>query len=85
MFLGLVLFGMLMNIVGKTLMVLLFGEPVGHEHEHHKPHPHEHHADGDRIKAAVYLLLEEGVINNNQAEKLSAMSVEELSKRLDQH
>lgn len=85
MFLGLVLFGMLMNIVGKTLMVLLFGEAVGHEHEHHKPHPHEHHADGDRIKAAVYLLLEEGVINTNQAEKLSVMSAEELSKRLDRH
>ena len=85
MFLGLVLFGMLMNIVGKTLMVLLFGEAVGHEHDHHKPHPHDHHADGDRIKAAVFLLLEEGVINNNQAEKLSVMSAAELSKRLDQH
>jgi len=86
MFLGLVLFGMLMNIVGKTLMVLLFGEAVGHEHEKdHKPHPHEHHADGDRIKAAVYLLLEEGVINSNQAEKMSVMSAAELSKRLDQH
>jgi len=67
-------------------MVLLFGEAVGHEHEKdHKPHPHEHHADGDRIKAAVYLLLEEGVINSNQAEKMSVMSAAELSKRLDQH
>jgi formate/nitrite transporter FocA (FNT family) len=86
MFLGLVLFGMLMNIVGKTLMVLLFGEAVGHEHEKDdKHHSGSHHAGGDRIKAAVYLLLEEGVINTNQAEKLSVLSREELSKRLDHH
>jgi voltage-gated potassium channel len=28
MFLGLVLFGILLNIVGKTLMVVLFGEKL---------------------------------------------------------
>jgi hypothetical protein len=28
MLMGLVLFGILLNIVGKTIMVMLFGEPV---------------------------------------------------------
>lgn len=82
MFLGLVLFGMLMNIVGKTLMVLLFGEAVGHEHEHHD---HSHAHSTDRVKAAFLLLTEEGIVSTHQAEVMSSMSREELSKRLDHH
>ena len=38
MFCGLVLFGMLMNIVGKTMMVALFGtESVDEEKPVHRP------------------------------------------------
>ena len=51
MLLGLVLFGMLMNIVGKTLMVMLFGEPVGHEKDD------EHKTPEEKVKAALEALL----------------------------
>jgi len=75
MFLGLVLFGMLMNIVGKTLMVLLFGESLGHE-EHHDPKP-------KNIKEALNLLAEAGVITPKSAEDLSKLDKKELSRKFD--
>ena len=75
MFLGLVLFGMLMNIVGKTLMVLLFGESLGHE-EHHDPKP-------KNIKEALNLLAEAGVITPQSAEDLSKLDKKELSRKFD--
>ena len=75
MFLGLVLFGMLMNIVGKTLMVLLFGESLGHE-EHHDPKP-------KNIKEALKLLAEAGVITPKSAEDLSKLDKKELSRKFD--
>ena len=75
MFLGLVLFGMLMNIVGKTLMVLLFGETLGHE-EHHDPKP-------KNIKEALNLLAEAGVITPKSAEDLSKLDKKELSRKFD--
>ena len=75
MFLGLVLFGMLMNIVGKTLMVLLFGETLGHEEKHDsKP---------TNIKEALNLLAEAGVITPKSAEDLSKLDKKELSRKFD--
>ena len=76
MLLGLVLFGMLMNIVGKTLMVMLFGEPVGHESEEKLNTPEE------KIGAAVNLLAEAGVITHKSAYALMDLPKDELSRRL---
>ena len=76
MLLGLVLFGMLMNIVGKTLMVMLFGEPVGHEAEHKLKTPEE------KIGAAFDLLADAGVITHKSAYMLKDVPVDELSERL---
>ena len=39
MFCGLVLFGMLMNIVGKTMMVALFGTESVEDEKTSQPHP----------------------------------------------
>ena len=74
MLMGLVLFGVLMNIVGKTLMVMLFGETV--EHEHKKP-------EDDRAAAAFLLLTEGGLISPEQAHRLQALPVKQLRDALD--
>ncbi len=77
MLLGLVLFGMLMNIVGKTLMVMLFGEPVGHEKEE------EHKTPEQKISAAFDLLADAGVITYKSAYAFRDMSKDEIAQRLD--
>jgi voltage-gated potassium channel len=77
MLLGLVLFGMLMNIVGKTLMVMLFGEPVGHETEEKLKTPEE------KIGAAFDLLADAGVISHKSAYMLRDIPRYELSERLE--
>jgi len=74
--LGLVLFGMLMNIVGKTLMVMLFGEPVGHEKDD------EHKTPEEKIKAAFDLLADAGVITHKSAYAFRDMSRDEIAHRL---
>ena len=76
MLMGLVLFGMLMNIVGKTLMVMLFGEPVGHEKEDEFKTPEE------KIKAAFDLLADAGVISYKSAYALKDLPKDELAQRL---
>jgi voltage-gated potassium channel len=69
MLLGLVLFGILMNIVGKTLMVLLFGEEITGE---------------DASKESVLkTLLELRLITGAQYDELSALSEDELRARLE--
>ena len=77
MLLGLVLFGMLMNIVGKTLMVMLFGEPVGHEKED------EHKTPEEKVKAAFDLLADAGVITYKAAYALKDLPTDEIAQRLD--
>ena len=77
MLMGLVLFGMLMNIVGKTLMVMLFGEPVGHEKDD------EHKTPEEKVKAALDLLADAGVISHKAAYELRDLSQAELGHRLD--
>ncbi len=76
MLMGLVLFGMLMNIVGKTLMVMLFGEPVGHEKEE------EHKTPEEKIGAAFDLLADAGVISYKSAYELRDVPKEEIAHRL---
>ena len=72
MLLGLVLFGMLMHIVGKTLMVMLFGDPVGYEKEE------EHKTPEEKVKAALDLLAAAGVISHKSAYELRDLSQAEL-------
>lgn len=76
MFMGLILFGMLMSIVGKTLMVMLFGESVGNESEY-KPETKE-----EKIAVAMILFTEAGVISEGSAYRLSELSTDELAYRL---
>lgn len=70
MLLGLVLFGILMNIVGKTLMVLLFGEQVG-----------EGHADHSQ-EAMVKSMLAMGLINGTQYDELLVLPPDEFKRRI---
>ncbi len=81
MLLGLVLFGMLMNIVGKTLMVMLFGEAVGHEGEEKE----KLHTPEDKIRASLDLLFAAGVINPQTRVSLKALSKDDLALRLGNH
>ncbi len=76
MLFGLVLFGMLMSIVGKTLMVMLFGEAIGHESEE-KPETQE-----EKIAAAMELFADAGVISNEAAYVLMNLPAEDIAQRL---
>ena len=68
MLFGLVLFGILMNIVGKTLMVLLFGEQVSEEEA--------------SKESVIKTMLEIRLINGAQYDELSLLSEEQLRERL---
>ena len=70
MLLGLVLFGVLMNIVGKTLMVLLFGESSDDKH---------HAVDKNAI---ITDMLHLDFISAEQAVKMLKLSEEELKNHL---
>ena len=76
MLFGLVLFGMLMSIVGKTLMVMLFGEPIGHEAEI-KPETQE-----EKIAAAMELFADAGVISSESAYVMMNLPAEDIAHRL---
>ena len=73
MLLGLVLFGILMNIVGRTLMVMLFGET--HENDNHSKH--------NDIEHAMNLFVLSGVISQMRAKELCEMSHEKIRDLLD--
>jgi len=73
MLLGLVLFGILMNIVGRTLMVVLFGET--HDHDHQSDHAH--------IEHAMDLFVQGGVISRMRAKELSELPPEKIRALLD--
>ncbi len=68
MLFGLVLFGILMNIVGKTLMFLLFGEQVSEEEA--------------SKESVIKTMLEIRLINGAQYDELSLLSEEQLRERL---
>jgi hypothetical protein len=71
MLLGLVLFGILLNIVGKTIMVLLFGEQI--------TEADEPAAKRDTI---IHLMLKRNWISDDQAVKLERMSEDDIVARL---
>jgi voltage-gated potassium channel len=68
MLLGLVLFGVLMNIVGKTLMVLLFGESVDDKQPTDK-------------NSLITLMLNQDLITPEQTVSLLKLTEEELKER----
>jgi hypothetical protein len=86
MFSGLILFSILMNIVGKTIMVLLFGETLdGHD----KP------TEGAKVSGevvvdssvnpvivALALLQRENIISTEEAMMIAAKPRDELGKVL---
>ena len=74
MLLGLVLFGILMNIVGKTIMVTLFGE-----HLDDKAGQAEHEPSRDNV---VRMLAQLQLINESQATELKALGAEEFKARV---
>jgi voltage-gated potassium channel Kch len=84
MFSGLILFSLLMNIVGKTVMVMLFGETLdGHE----KPavevvSPLGVDAVVNPVAAALALLQRENIISTEQAIVIAGKSRDELSRGL---
>ena len=73
---GLILFGMLMSIVGKTLMVMLFGETIGDESEE-KPATQE-----EKIAVAMELLADAGVMTNETAYVMMNLPAEDIAQRL---
>ena len=70
MLLGLVLFGILMNIVGKTLMVLLFGEQT------------DDGQGGHGQEAMVKSMLAMGLISGTQYDELLVLPAEEFKRRI---
>jgi len=77
MLLGLVLFGILMNIIGRTLMVVLFGETLDDKEKAHVPATPE-----EARMAAIQSLAAHGVLNHEAATRLSSLSSLELTARL---
>ena len=77
MFMGLILFGMLMSIVGKTIMVMLFGESLDNESAEKPTTPKE------KVAAAITLFSNAGVISAKSARMLSDLSKDELAGRLN--
>ena len=74
MLLGLVLFGILMNIVGKTIMVTLFGE-----HLDDKATATAHEPSRDNV---VHMLAQLKLINESQAAELKSLGAEEFKARV---
>ena len=72
MLLGLVLFGLLMNIIGKSLMVFLFGESMTEEN---KDASKEH---------ALSMLISLKILDADKGAKLLTLSEEELKSKLNQ-
>jgi len=70
MLLGLVLFGILLNIVGKTIMVILFGETVMDD---------EHSAKRDTI---LSLMVKRKWITPERSEQVELLSEDEIKERL---
>jgi len=70
MLLGLVLFGILLNIVGKTIMVMLFGEQVTED---------EHSAKRDTILA---LMAKRNWITQERLEQVELLSEDDIKERL---
>jgi voltage-gated potassium channel len=70
MLMGLVLFGILMNIVGKTLMVLLFGE----QGDDSSGQPSQ--------ESMVKSMLAMGLINGAQYDELLALPADEFKRRI---
>jgi voltage-gated potassium channel len=77
MLLGLVLFGILMNIIGRTLMVVLFGETLDDKEKAFVPATAE-----EARMAAIQSLAAHGVLNHEAATRLSSLSSLELTARL---
>ncbi len=84
MLLGLVLFGILMNIIGKTIMVVLFGETMHGESAPSKTAPlglGTLNQDSRKI-AALLILAEEGVISHTRVTQLASLETKELELAL---
>lgn len=75
MLMGLVLFGILMNIVGKTIMVVLFGEHLD------EPGGGNPKASRDNV---VQMLSDMKLVDAAQADKLRALGSEEFAQRIRQ-
>jgi len=84
MLLGLVLFGILMNIVGKTLMIVLFGETPRTEAVSAVTTGLEAAVltSGSRKIAALLILAEEGYITNERVLELANRDPDELRQSL---
>ena len=72
MLLGLVLFGILMNIVGKTLMVMLFGESMTESQDSKTSKEH-----------AISMLLSLKLLNPEKGAQLLTMTDEQLKDKLE--
>jgi voltage-gated potassium channel Kch len=81
MLLGLVLFGILMNIVGKTLMAVLFGETSHHDDE--KKHESKLLSEHGRKIAALLILAEEGILTTTKAAELASKDNGELKSAFE--
>jgi len=70
MLMGLVLFGILLNIVGKTIMVMLFGEQI---------------TEDDNVKATreniLVMMVKRGWITQQRAEEIELLSEDDIKSR----
>jgi Ion transport protein len=83
MLLGLVLFGILMNIVGKTLMAVLFGETTHHEDTGLAGIDSKLLSEHGRKIAGLLILAEEGILTTERAAQLASRDTQELKTAFD--
>jgi len=83
MLLGLVLFGILMNIVGKTLMAVLFGEGSHTEETHSSGIDSKLLSEHGRKIAALLILAEEGILTTDKATQLARKDTQELKSAFE--
>jgi hypothetical protein len=86
MFAGLILFSILMNLVGKTIMVMLFGEAVGGDHAEDKhrdaPGSLDLQARLNPLNTALVLLERNHLITADQAARISGKPEAEIKLAL---
>jgi voltage-gated potassium channel len=83
MFAGLILFSILMNLVGRTIMVLLFGQAIGGDDKHdHAPDSLSVSAQISPLTTALVLLERQELVTPEQAARIAVKPSQEIKAAL---
>jgi voltage-gated potassium channel Kch len=83
MFAGLILFSILMNLVGRTIMVLLFGQAIGGDDKHDQaPDSLSVSAQISPLTTALVLLERQELVTPEQAARIAVKPSQEIKAAL---